>query len=157
MLFRFEDMIDPAILRPGRLDVKIKIERPDAKAARDIFSIYLTPEVPIHADEIAKHGGIDSAISTMINAIVDRTYADSVENEFIEVTYSNGDKETMYFKDFMSGAMVENIVARSKKSAIKQELDHGQRGITLDQLMTACYDEFKENEDLPNKIGRAHV
>lgn len=145
-----EDMIDPAILRPGRLDVKIKIERPDAQAARDIFAIYLTREVPIHADEVAKHGSIDAAITAMINAIVDRTYADSVENEFIEVTYSNGDKETMYFKDFMSGAMVENIVARAKKAAIKQELDHGQRGITLDQLMSACYAEFKENEDLPN-------
>lgn len=145
-----EDMIDPAILRPGRLDVKIKIERPDAQSARDIFTIYLTREVPIHESEVANHGSIDAAITSMINAIVDRTYADSQENEFIEVTYSNGDKETMYFKDFMSGAMVENIVARAKKAAIKQELDFGQRGITLNQLMDACYAEFKENEDLPN-------
>lgn len=145
-----EDMIDPAILRPGRLDVKIKIERPDAQAARDIFKIYLTREIPIHESTVAQFGNIDAAIVEMIDAIVDRTYADSQENEFIEVTYSNGDKETMYFKDFMSGAMVENIVARAKKSAIKQELDHAQRGITLEQLMTACYDEFRENEDLPN-------
>jgi proteasome-associated ATPase len=145
-----EDMIDPAILRPGRLDVKIKIERPDAQAARDIFKIYLTREVPINDTEVAKHGNIDAAIEAMINATVERTYADSLENEFIEVTYSNGDKETMYFKDFMSGAMVENIIARAKKSAIKCELELGQRGITLDQLLSASYAEFKENEDLPN-------
>ncbi len=146
-----EDMIDPAILRPGRLDVKIKIERPDGPAANDIFKIYLTKDVPLHPSELAKFNGDTAALIThMIDSIVDRTYALSTENEFLEVTYANGDKEIMYFKDFMSGAMIENIISRAKKAAIKSELETGQRGITLDQLMTACYDEFRENEDLPN-------
>ena len=146
-----EDMIDPAILRPGRLDVKIKIERPDGPAANDIFKIYLTTDVPLHPDAIASHGGDSSAlITSMIDSVVERTYALTSENEFLEVTYANGDKEVLYFKDFMSGAMIENIVSRAKKAALKAELETGVRGITLDQLMTACYDEFRENEDLPN-------
>ena len=146
-----EDMIDPAILRPGRLDVKIKIERPDAPAAKEIFAIYLTPEVPLSQADIAAHGGdTASFISFAIDTIVEQTYAQTRENEFLEVTYANGDKEIMYFKDFMSGAMIENIVSRAKKAAIKAELETGERGITLQQLLTACYDEFRENEDLPN-------
>jgi len=146
-----EDMIDPAILRPGRLDVKIKIERPDAPAANDIFKIYLTSDVPLHPDAVAAHGGdLDALITNMVDAVIDRTYALAPENEFLEVTYANGDKEIMYFKDFMSGAMIENIVSRAKKAALKSELETGVRGITLEQMMTACYDEFRENEDLPN-------
>ena len=146
-----EDMIDPAILRPGRLDVKIKIERPNAPAANDIFKIYLTSDVPLHPDAVAAHGGdLDALITNMVDAVIDRTYALAPENEFLEVTYANGDKEIMYFKDFMSGAMIENIVSRAKKAALKSELETGVRGITLEQLMTACYDEFRENEDLPN-------
>ena len=146
-----EDMIDPAILRPGRLDVKIKIERPDAQAAKDIFHIYLTPTLPIHPDELKSHGGdMSKTIDFMINEVVERTYSLTQENEFIEVTYANGDKEVLYFKDFNSGAMIENIVSRAKKAAIKSFLDTSTRGITLDHLMNACYDEFRENEDLPN-------
>ena len=146
-----EDMIDPAILRPGRLDVKIKIERPDAPAANDIFKIYLTSDVPLHPDAVAAHGGdLQSLITNMVDSVIERTYALAPENEFLEVTYANGDKEIMYFKDFMSGAMIENIVSRAKKAALKSELETGVRGITLDQMMTACYDEFRENEDLPN-------
>lgn len=146
-----EDMIDPAILRPGRLDVKIKIERPDADAANDIFKIYLTSDVPLHPDAVAAHGGdLQSLITNMVDSVIERTYALAPENEFLEVTYANGDKEIMYFKDFMSGAMIENIVSRAKKAALKSELETGVRGITLDQMMTACYDEFRENEDLPN-------
>ena len=146
-----EDMIDPAILRPGRLDVKIKIERPDGPAATDIFKIYLTPDVPLHPEEVATHGGdVNGLINQMISDVITRTYAQAPENEFLEVTYANGDKEILYFKDFMSGAMIENIVSRAKKAALKAELETGVRGITLDQLMTACYDEFRENEDLPN-------
>lgn len=146
-----EDMIDPAILRPGRLDVKIKIERPDGPAATDIFKIYLTSDVPLHPDAVAAHGGDTAAlINHMIDEVIARTYAQTPENEFLEVTYANGDKEIMYFKDFMSGAMIENIVSRAKKAALKAELETGVRGITLNQLMTACYDEFRENEDLPN-------
>jgi proteasome-associated ATPase len=146
-----EDMIDPAILRPGRLDVKIKIERPDAEAARDIFSKYLVPSLPIHPDDLAEHGGdADAACRAMIQAAVERMYAESDENQFLEVTYANGDKEVLYFKDFNSGAMIENIVARAKKCAIKAYLDSGDKGIRVQHLLDSCIDEFRENEDLPN-------
>jgi proteasome-associated ATPase len=146
-----EDMIDPAILRPGRLDVKIKIERPDAEAARDIFSKYLVKELPLHPDDLSEHGGSpDGTIAAMIQHTVERMYSEVEDNRFLEVTYANGDKEVLYFKDFNSGAMIENIVARAKKMAIKDFLDTGQKGLRLSHLTTACVDEFKENEDLPN-------
>ncbi|NLJ54268.1 MAG: proteasome ATPase [Intrasporangiaceae bacterium] len=146
-----EDMIDPAILRPGRLDVKIKIERPDAEAAKDIFSKYLTTELPVHQDDLAEHdGSVEETIEGMIHAVVDRMYSEIDENRFLEVTYAGGDKEVLYFKDFNSGAMMQNIVDRAKKSAIKDFLETGQRGIRVEHLLAACEDEFKENEDLPN-------
>jgi proteasome-associated ATPase len=146
-----EDMIDPAILRPGRLDVKIKIERPDAEAARDIFSKYITRTLPIHAEDLAEHGGnIDATVSDMIQHTVERMYTESEENRFLEVTYANGDKETLYFRDFNSGAMIQNIVDRGKKMAIKDLLTTGQRGLRMQHLLAACVDEFRENEDLPN-------
>ncbi|HWV77078.1 MAG TPA: proteasome ATPase [Isoptericola sp.] len=146
-----EDMIDPAILRPGRLDVKIKIERPDAEGATEIFGKYLTPELPIHPDDLAEHGGSQTeAIGAMIRSVVERMYSEDEENQFLEVTYASGDKETLYFKDFNSGAMIQNVVDRAKKSAIKDFLSTGQRGIRVEHLLSACVDEFKENEDLPN-------
>ncbi len=146
-----EDMIDPAILRPGRLDVKIKIERPDAESARDIFTRYLTPDVPLHADDLAQNGGSPSAtVEAMIERTVERMYAESEENQFLEVTYANGDKEILYFRDFNSGAMIQNIVDRAKKSAIKDLLTLGARGIRIEHLIGAIVAEFKENEDLPN-------
>jgi proteasome-associated ATPase len=146
-----EDMIDPAILRPGRLDVKIKIERPDAEAARDIFTKYLVPTLPLHRDDLAEYGGdAAEACRAMIQRAVERMYADSEENMFLEVTYANGDKEILYFKDFNSGAMIENIVARAKKMAIKDFLDTGEKGIRVQHVLSACIDEFRENEDLPN-------
>ncbi len=146
-----EDMIDPAILRPGRLDVKIKIERPDAEAAKDIFSKYVTTTLPLHPDDVKEHGGDDqSCVSAMIQSTVERMYSETDENRFLEVTYANGDKEVLYFKDFNSGAMIQNIVDRAKKSAIKDFLDHGQKGLRVSHLLGACVDEFKENEDLPN-------
>ena len=146
-----EDMIDPAILRPGRLDVKIKIERPDAEAAKDIFSKYVLPELPLHPDDLAEHGGsVKSTVDAMILRAVERMYSESEENRFLEVTYANGDKEVLYFKDFNSGAMIENIVARAKQMAIKQFLENGQKGIRVAHLLAACVDEFSENEDLPN-------
>jgi proteasome-associated ATPase len=146
-----EDMIDPAILRPGRLDVKIKIERPDQEAARDIFGKYLHTDLPLHADDLAEHGGSrEATVAAMIQRTVERIYAEAEENRFLEVTYANGDKEVLYFKDFNSGAMIENIVARAKKMAIKDFLETGSKGLRLQHLMTACIDEFKENEDLPN-------
>ncbi|CAM3738407.1 proteasome ATPase [Nocardiopsis rhodophaea] len=146
-----EDMIDPAILRPGRLDVKIKIERPDAEAARDIFSKYITTDLPLHEDDLAEHGQSASAtVDAMIQRVVERMYTESEENRFLEVTYANGDKEVLYFKDFNSGAMIENIVDRAKKMAIKDYIDHQAKGLRVSHLMQACVDEFSENEDLPN-------
>ncbi|MEJ3657818.1 proteasome ATPase [Actinomycetes bacterium KLBMP 9759] len=146
-----EDMIDPAILRPGRLDVKIKIERPDAEAAQDIFSKYLTSTLPIHTDDIAEFAGNRSAcIDAMIQRVVERMYDETEENRFLEVTYANGDKETLYFKDFNSGAMIQNIVDRAKKTAIKSVLETGQPGLRVQHLLDAIVDEFAENEDLPN-------
>ncbi|SHF48077.1 proteasome-associated ATPase [Jatrophihabitans endophyticus] len=146
-----EDMIDPAILRPGRLDVKIKIERPDAEAAKDIFSKYLTNGLPVHADDLAEHAGDETAtLDAMIQRTVERMYTERDENRFLEVTYANGDKETLYFKDFNSGAMIQNIVDRAKKMAIKDLITTAQRGLRVSHLLAACVDEFKENEDLPN-------
>ena len=146
-----EDMIDPAILRPGRLDVKIKIERPDAQAAADILAKYLTPDLPLNPHDLAVHGGDAAATCTaMIQATVERMYSDGEENRFLEVTYANGDKEVLYFKDFNSGAMIENVVSRAKKMAIKDQLATGDRGIRVQHLLSACVDEFRENEDLPN-------
>jgi proteasome-associated ATPase len=146
-----EDMIDPAILRPGRLDVKIKIERPDAESARDIFSKYLTTSLPLHADDLNEFGD-DRAecVNGMIQRTVERMYTETDENRFLEVTYANGDKEILYFKDFNSGAMIQNIVDRAKKMAIKAYLDANQKGLRVQHLLQACVDEFKENEDLPN-------
>jgi len=146
-----EDMIDPAILRPGRLDVKIKIERPDAEAARDIFAKYLVETTPLHADDLAEHGGnVRATIDSMIQAVVEHIYATAPENEFLEVTYASGDKEVLFFKDFSSGAMIQNVVDRAKKFAIKDYLSTGQRGLRVEHLLRASVDELHENEDLPN-------
>lgn len=146
-----EDLIDPAILRPGRLDVKIKIERPTAKQAASIMAKYLTDQVPIHPDEIDKAGGdIHASLKKMISKATETMFSESDENRFLEVTYASGDKEVLYFKDFNSGAMIENIVSRAKREAIKRFLQHGVKGIKAEDLFRATRDEFQENEDLPN-------
>ena len=146
-----EDLIDPAILRPGRLDVKIKIERPDAAQAADIMAKYLNPSVPIHPEDVARASGDVKVTTTrMIQSTVDRMYSEAEGNRFLEVTYASGDKEILYFKDFNSGAMIENIVRRAKKEAIKRFLSTGEKGIKSEDLTHAIRDEFKENEDLPN-------
>ena len=146
-----EDMIDPAILRPGRLDVKIKIERPDAESARDIFSKYLTSDLPLHEYDLAEHDeSPQRTIEAMIEAAVERMYSEIDANRFLEVSYANGDKEVLYFKDFNSGAMIQNIVDRAKKMAIKDFLTTAHKGIRVEHLLASCVDEFKENEDLPN-------
>lgn len=169
-----EDMIDPAILRPGRLDVKIKIQRPNAQGAAEILSKYLTSDLPINEDDLAIHkGDREATVKTMIDKAVEQMYNESDQNRFIEVTYANGDKEVLYFKDFSSGAMLENIVSRAKKAAIKEFLSNNKKGIRVEHLISACLEEFRENEDLPNstnpddwarisgkkgeQIGRAHV
>jgi len=144
-----EDLIDPAILRPGRLDVKIKIYRPDPIAAREIFRIYLSDETPLDADE-TKGVAKQAAIEAMIEATVTDMYAEDKENEFLEVTYANGDRETLYFKDFASGAMIENIVRRAKKDAIKRQIAGEPRGVRKSDLISAIKQEFREHEDLPN-------
>ncbi len=146
-----EDMIDPAILRPGRLDVKIKVDRPDARAARDVFAIYLHERLPLADAFVAAHDGDRAAaVRELIDRTVEKMYAADADNEFLEVTYANGEKEVLYFKDFNSGAMIESVVARAKKLAIKRLLATGQRGLTTDDLLTAILEEFRENEDLPN-------
>jgi proteasome-associated ATPase len=146
-----EDLIDPAILRPGRLDVKIRINRPDTQAAREIFRIYLSDETPLDAEALAEHDG-DKAklIGSFIDATVDAMYAESDENRFLEVTYASGDREVLYFKDFASGAMIENIVRRAKKDAIKRQIAGGEPGVRLSDLTDAIKQEFREQEDLPN-------
>ncbi len=147
-----EDLIDPAILRPGRLDVKIKIERPDAEAAAAVFARYLTPDLPLDAEEVASLGGGDraKAVATMIERAVSEMYGDGDENRFLEVTYQNGDKEVLYFKDFASGAMIENVVRRAKKLAIKRTLAGEGRGIRSQDLLDSTRQEYREHEDLPN-------
>ncbi len=144
-----QDLIDPAILRPGRLDVKIKIERPDRGSAADIFAKYLTADIPF-AESETRGTDIASAINSMIATTVEAMYALSEENRFLEVTYANGDKEVLYFKDFSSGAMIESVVRRAKKLALKRYIGRGAKGIMTDDLLTAVREEFKENEDLPN-------
>jgi len=147
-----EDLIDPAILRPGRLDVKIRIERPNRDAARQVFAQYLTSDIPIDADVIASLGGgsPDQAITAMIDQTVDAMYDDNDENRFLEVTYQNGDREVLFFKDFASGAMIENIVRRAKKLAIKRALSGEGTGVRTDDLIVSIRQEFREHEDLPN-------
>jgi proteasome-associated ATPase len=147
-----EDLIDPAILRPGRLDVKIKIERPDVDAAMQIFGRYLTADLPLDAEEVRSLGGGDpaKAVQAMIETTVPEMYRDDEQNQFLEVTYQNGDKEVLYFKDFSSGAMIENIVRRAKKLAIKRFINDGTKGICTQDLLDSIHQEYKENEDLPN-------
>lgn len=145
-----EDLIDPAILRPGRLDVKIKIERPTESSAKSIFRRYLTTDLPIHADELAEHGSEQAAVDAMIEAGAEFMYREDDDTRFLEVTYQNGDKEILYFRDFSSGAMIENIVRRTKKAAIKRFLDIGEKGIKSEDLYASVTQEFKEQEDLPN-------
>ncbi len=146
-----EDLIDPAILRPGRLDVKVKIERPNEDAARQIFRIYLSEDLPYNADELGSHGGdVRAFVDRLIEVVVARMYDTSDHNRFLEVTYANGDREVLYFKDFSSGAMIENIVSRAKKDAIKREIAGDPPGLKVDDLVNAIVQEFKEHEDLPN-------
>lgn len=146
-----EDMIDPAILRPGRLDVKIKIHRPDAEAAADIFSKYLTADLPIHPADLAEHGGDrEATVNMMIQRTVEAMYSTDKVNEYLEVTYANGDTEILYFKDFNSGAVIQNVVDRAKKAAIKDLLTTGSKGIRVDHLLRAVTEEFREHEDMPN-------
>jgi proteasome-associated ATPase len=148
-----QDLLDPAVLRPGRLDIKIKIDRPNIDGAKDIFAIYLTPDLPFAKQEIEKFdGNTDSISEHFISAAVDEMYATKDENRFIEVTYTRGERETLFFKDFVSGAMIRNIVSRAKKTAIKRLIDSEgkEKGISLDDLKTAIREEYRENEDLPN-------
>jgi len=146
-----QDLIDPAILRPGRLDIKIRIDRPDKDSAKDIFGKYLIKELPFNKYELDQEGGdVQKLVERLVNITVEQMYSVDEENKFLEVTYANGEKEILYFKDFVSGAMIQGIVSRGKKYAIKRMITTGEGGIKGDDLLTAIKDEFKENEDLPN-------
>jgi proteasome-associated ATPase len=146
-----QDLIDPAVLRPGRLDLKVKVNRPDAPAAREIFTKYLTRDLPFHISVQERFGAdAEKMVSEMIDSVIDNMYATTEENKFLEVTYAKGEREIFFFKDFASGAMIENIVARAKRKAVKRTIDKGERGIRLDDLIESVREEFKENEDLPN-------
>lgn len=143
-----EDMIDPAILRPGRLDLKIRIDRPDAAGARDILAKYLTPQLPIHDEELRAHGGAEGAVAAMIDAAVEQLYSTSPENQYVEVTFASGRKEVLYVKDFASGALLANVVDRAKKAAIKDLLATGERGLRTRHVLEGLAQELRENEDL---------
>ncbi|WP_287931077.1 proteasome ATPase [Arthrobacter sp.] len=146
-----EDMIDPAILRPGRLDVKVKINRPDAEAAADIFAKYVNTELPFHHFDVeANNGSLQETVDAMIQRTVEAMYATDKSNEYLEVTYANGDTEMLYFKDFNSGAVIQNVVDRAKKYAIKDLLLSGEKGIRIEHMLRAVVDEFREHEDMPN-------
>jgi proteasome-associated ATPase len=145
-----QDLIDPAVLRPGRLDLKVKVHRPDADAAREIFSKYLTPDLPLHESVLTKYGDAEKACVAMIQDVTEEMYSTGDENKFLEVTYAKGEREIFYFKDFSSGAMIENIVARAKRRAVKRMIETEERGIRADDLMASVRQEFKESEDLPN-------
>ena len=145
-----QDLIDPAVLRPGRLDLKVKVQRPDETAAREIFAKYLTDRLPIDPDAVAAAGSAKEACSKMIGELITMMYSTGDENKFLEVTYAKGEREIFYFKDFSSGAMIENIVARAKRKAVKRAIAGEQHGITANDLTLSVKEEFKENEDLPN-------
>ncbi|MBW2713923.1 MAG: proteasome ATPase, partial [Deltaproteobacteria bacterium] len=146
-----QDLIDPAVLRPGRLDLKVKVSRPDQVAAREIFSKYFTQDLPLHDTAIEQYGdNPEKVVKGIIDDTIEEMYGTNDNNKFLEVTYAKGEREIFYFKDFASGAMIENIVARAKKKAVKRMIDHGERGIKASDLMDGVLQEFKENEDLPN-------
>jgi proteasome-associated ATPase len=146
-----QDLIDPAVLRAGRLDVKVKVGRPDAVAAKDIFSKYLSVDLPFAEEDLKRHGGDAKAlVEQMADLTVGAMYASSEENKFIEVTYANGEKEVLYFKDFASGALIEGIVSRAKKFAVKRAIAKEGHGLRSEDLIRAIREEFKEHEDLPN-------
>ncbi len=146
-----QDLIDPAVLRPGRLDLKVKVSRPDRDAARQILQKYLTSDLPLHESAMAKYGeDRDTVCLRMIDELIDNMYSTGDENKFLEVTYAKGEREIFYFKDFASGAMLENVVARAKRKAVKRFLLNGEHGITADDMIESVREEFKENEDLPN-------
>jgi proteasome-associated ATPase len=145
------DLIDPAILRPGRLDVKVRIDRPDERSAQEIFTKYLTTDLPVHADELKQSGGDAGAVvRRFIEMVTHEMYSQKDENQFLEVTYASGERELLYFRDFASGALIDGIVARAKKYAIKRLISTGERGVKSEDLVRAVRDEFREHEDLPN-------
>ncbi len=145
-----QDLIDPAVLRPGRLDLKVKVNRPDEYGAGEIFKKYLTADLPLHEDELRKFGDPSKTVLGIVEKVISAMYAESEENKFLEVTYAKGEREIFYFKDFSSGAMLRNIVDRAKKKAVKRMISKSESGIKLDDMLESVREEFKENEDLPN-------
>ena len=150
-----EDLIDPAILRPGRLDRKIRIPRPDRRAAAEIFSKYLTPDLPVEACHLDTLGDSQKAVQWMIDQAVEELYSPKRENELIEITFADGSRRVLYTKDLCSGAIIENIVNRAKYLAVKELIGTGRRGLSLGHIITALRGEFEENEELPSNSNPA--
>lgn len=150
-----EDLIDPAVLRPGRLDRKIRIPRPDKAAAREIFAKYLTPDLPLHSQVVQRQGGPQAAADWMIEELLEEMYSRQPENELFEITYANGDQKILYLQDFSSGAIIANIVSRAKFAAVKDLIETGKKGVRLDHLLGAMRQEYRENEDLPSSSNPA--
>jgi proteasome-associated ATPase len=146
-----QDLIDPAVLRPGRLDLKVKVHRPEKQGARDIFAKYLTTDLPFSEDALRKYGpDVKNVVRGIVEETVESMYAETEENKFLEVTYAKGEREIFFFKDFSSGAMLRNIVDRAKKKAVKRAITSGEDGVRLSDMLESVREEFKENEDLPN-------
>ena len=145
-----EDMIDPAVLRPGRLDVKIRINRPDREGAREIFRLYVTEDLPLREADVAAAGSRSGAAAGLIDAGIARMYDSTPDTEFLTITYRDGGRETLYFADYASGAVIRNVVDRAKKQAIKTLLTTGERGLTREHVVDAVDEEFHEQQDLPN-------
>jgi proteasome-associated ATPase len=145
------DYIDPAILRPERIDRKVKVIRPDRKSTRDIYKIYLS-DVPLDPAKIIEHKGNDcSALDELLDLVTEHTFRREEETEFLEVHMKSGNTEILYWKDLLSGALIKSVVERAKDFAIKRSIEKrsDREGITYDDLQRAVRVEFKENEIFP--------
>ena len=145
------DLIDPAILSPGRIDRKIKVARPDFDASREIFGIYLSEELPIDAAEVAERGGVAQAREGIIDAAVKSLFARTEETKILTVSLRSGRQEALHCGDLASGALIDNIVQRSKEMAIKRAIADGEAGAGLraQDLIDAIEKEYRENEVFP--------
>lgn len=144
-----EDMIDPAVLRPGRLDVKIRINRPNRAGAAEIFGLYLTDDLPISRAEVARAGSQQQAVASMIETVIENLFSAEPANRYISVDLENGVSRWLFRGDFLSGAVIRNIVDQAKKLAIKSYLSTGAEGISTEHLLEAVRAEFEDQVEVP--------